>query len=107
MAAFRFIILAIIGIGLLATTTTNAAAIKHELKDGLKKLLKEGTRCPKVCNSYYLDCEKFAKNSFERGICVRAIIICHFGCTKPDQTLKRKVLRKMTALVLKNKTARG
>uniref|UniRef100_A0A7M5ULI4 Uncharacterized protein n=1 Tax=Clytia hemisphaerica TaxID=252671 RepID=A0A7M5ULI4_9CNID len=107
MAAFRSIILTIVGIGLLATTTTNAAAIKPELKAGLKKLLKDSTRCPKVCNSFYSDCEKVSNNEFEEGICLRAIIICQFGCTKPEDTLKRKLLRKMTALVLKNKSSQG
>ena len=96
-----------IGAHLLATTKTiEGASLSHRLKilrDGLKKLQKETTSCPTYCNKYYSQCDKFARFSMERNICMKAIIICHFGCTGKSDVSKRKLLVNMSKVIPKDK----
>ena len=94
-----------IGAHLLATIKTiDGASLSYRLKilrDGLKKLQKETETCPNYCNKYYSQCDKFAKFSLERNICIKAIIICHFGCTGKGDDSKRKLLVEMSQLIPK------
>jgi len=84
------------------TTTTEAKSLVKRiktLKDGLKKLQGEKTRCSKYCNKNYHGCKFIAKISDENKICDKAIIICHFACTNPANQNKRNLLKEMSRLV--------
>lgn len=96
-----------IGAHLLATIKTiEGASLSHRLKilkEGLKKLQKDTTTCPNYCNKYYSQCDKFAKFTTERNVCLKAIIICHFGCTGKGDVSKRKLLVKMSKVIPRDK----
>lgn len=96
---------AIGGLLLVTIKTIEGASLSHRLKilrEGLKKLQKETSKCPKYCNTYHSRCDKVAKFSMERSVCLTAIIICHFGCTGKDDVSKRKLLVKMSKLIPKD-----